>query len=373
MYTYLTITGGSQSGATFLLDPDNPNRIGRGWDCVVKLQDDLCSRVHAVVSRVGSAWIVEDAGSRNGTLVNQERVKSISVAEGDRLKVGGTEMVLHESELPPTVAGDPREPPQRLVKKADIRNAEPGYEVLPLTLDAGQVGELVTLHRYGTRLVGCTRLSDFVSSTLELLSDAFAGATSWVVLDLPGGRRKWHGPHPAVERVEPDKEVAVTACREQQALWFAGHGNSGGSRKSGLDVLCVPLVGGGTVRGALLAQCPQRFRPSQFEFLISIANVASLAAVRLLDSQRLVGVTPASCETVEDLKLTPQTVAAASTLSIDFWEKALVIEALRRTGDQVHQAARLLGLSRATMYRKIDEYGLSKKSDLPHTVVRKPE
>ncbi len=57
--------------------------------------------------------------------------------------------------------------------------------------------------------------------------------------------------------------------------------------------------------------------------------------------------------------------AAASgefeTLRIDHWERKLIIDALKRTKDSVPKAAGLLGISRATLYRKIEEYGVERK------------
>ena len=46
------------------------------------------------------------------------------------------------------------------------------------------------------------------------------------------------------------------------------------------------------------------------------------------------------------------------SLRIDFWERKLIKQALERTGGNVPEAARLLGIGRATLYRKVDEYGL---------------
>ena len=46
------------------------------------------------------------------------------------------------------------------------------------------------------------------------------------------------------------------------------------------------------------------------------------------------------------------------SLRLSDWEQKLIRDALQRTGGNVPEAARLLGISRATLYRKIDEYGL---------------
>ena len=49
------------------------------------------------------------------------------------------------------------------------------------------------------------------------------------------------------------------------------------------------------------------------------------------------------------------------TLRIDHWERKLICDALKRTSNNVPKAAELLGISRATLYRKIDEYGIERK------------
>ncbi len=52
--------------------------------------------------------------------------------------------------------------------------------------------------------------------------------------------------------------------------------------------------------------------------------------------------------------------AALETLRIDEWERRLIRKALERTGGNVPDAAKLLGISRATAYRKITEYGIDR-------------
>lgn len=48
------------------------------------------------------------------------------------------------------------------------------------------------------------------------------------------------------------------------------------------------------------------------------------------------------------------------SLRIDVWEQRLIKEALKRTEDNVPEAAKLLGLSRATLYRKLEEYKIAR-------------
>ena len=48
------------------------------------------------------------------------------------------------------------------------------------------------------------------------------------------------------------------------------------------------------------------------------------------------------------------------TLRIDHWEQKLIRDALKRTKNSVPKSAKLLGISRATLYRKIDEYDIER-------------
>jgi Nif-specific regulatory protein len=63
----------------------------------------------------------------------------------------------------------------------------------------------------------------------------------------------------------------------------------------------------------------------------------------------------------DDLGLRDDRSGELESLRIDFWERKLICEALVRTGNNVPDAAKVLGLGRATLYRKIEEYGIDRK------------
>lgn len=48
------------------------------------------------------------------------------------------------------------------------------------------------------------------------------------------------------------------------------------------------------------------------------------------------------------------------SLRIDDWERKLIVEALARTDGVIPEAAKLLGIGRATLYRKVDQYGVER-------------
>src|SRR5205085_11327291 len=63
---------------------------------------------------------------------------------------------------------------------------------------------------------------------------------------------------------------------------------------------------------------------------------------------------------VQDLGLRDAASLDAETLRIEDWEKRLIVEALRRTSDNIPDAAKLLNIGRATLYRKIEEYHIER-------------
>jgi DNA-binding NtrC family response regulator len=51
-------------------------------------------------------------------------------------------------------------------------------------------------------------------------------------------------------------------------------------------------------------------------------------------------------------------LAASESMSVDAAEERLVREALERTGGNIQRAAGLLGLSRPSLYRRMEKYGI---------------
>ncbi len=49
------------------------------------------------------------------------------------------------------------------------------------------------------------------------------------------------------------------------------------------------------------------------------------------------------------------------SLKIEDWEQRLIVEALKRSGGNVPEAAKLLGIGRATLYRKIEHYDIRRE------------
>ena len=63
--------------------------IGRGHSSDIRIASHYVSRVHAKIRTNGIATIIEDAGSKNGLLVNSERVQRRVLHHGDVVSLGG--------------------------------------------------------------------------------------------------------------------------------------------------------------------------------------------------------------------------------------------------------------------------------------------
>ena len=63
---------------------------------------------------------------------------------------------------------------------------------------------------------------------------------------------------------------------------------------------------------------------------------------------------------IDDLGIRDAGSGELETLRIDHWEKKLINEALSRTAGNIPDASKMLGISRATMYRKLDEYKIQR-------------
>lgn len=88
----LVVRQGPEIGTRFSLEGDQVS-VGRVPGNDIQLDDVTVSRQHAVLVRQGSAWLVRDLGSLNGTYVNSARVDEAVVQHGDEVQVGRFRLV----------------------------------------------------------------------------------------------------------------------------------------------------------------------------------------------------------------------------------------------------------------------------------------
>ncbi|HSM67861.1 MAG TPA: FHA domain-containing protein [Ilumatobacteraceae bacterium] len=91
----LIVRAGAQAGSRFPL-AEPVTRLGRHPDSEISLDDITVSRRHAEIERTPDGYVVRDAGSLNGTYVNQERIDQVVLRHGDELQIGKFRLVFFE-------------------------------------------------------------------------------------------------------------------------------------------------------------------------------------------------------------------------------------------------------------------------------------
>lgn len=272
-------------GTQFPLSPDRPNRIGRGLDCDIILADPLASRVHAVIVREEEGWWIRDAGSRNGTFVHGQKVDEARLVPGTPLRIGSTEFEFQES------AGRPSdsvrlEHTQTLVYDRSVLAARAAGEFgLEALRDPERAHDFLTLHQLAVRLLGCSDPDEVVRVSLELLRERTRAAVVGFLWASDDGqlKPKLVMPEDAAGKVQLSGELTEMVLRQAKAVWINNQTaeEAGRGLKHFADAICVPLIQDGQPLGAVhLYQEQGRFRPSDFEVAIPLANLLTVALAR---------------------------------------------------------------------------------------------
>ena len=87
---------GPSRGARFLITSTGAT-IGRSPSSDIFLDDVTVSRSHASINREGSAFIFTDAGSLNGSYINNQQASTHSLVTGDEIQIGKFHMLFISS------------------------------------------------------------------------------------------------------------------------------------------------------------------------------------------------------------------------------------------------------------------------------------
>jgi len=331
VYHYLTMTLGKRVGTNFRLEPDIPNRIGRGLECAVVLTDPLCSRVHATVELDGDRWFVKDAGSRNGTYVNDRKIDDATLTDGCTIRLGSTEFSYHETASPPTAdLPDDNKVTQTIVCDHVMSFDDVDAFAIAALNNTAQAQELLVLYQLSIKLLGCTDPDDVVKQSLELLRLRTSAAVVGFLWVNEEGELKPKKviPAEAADQVRLSRSLTELVVEQGHAVWIANQrqAEQADSLQHFADALCVPLQRDGRLLGALhVYRDYERFSQSEFDFTLSLANILTVALARAReqtnlqnDYQQLVAKSPGydemvgECSAMIELKDRIKRIAAAT-------------------------------------------------------------
>jgi hypothetical protein len=83
----IVIARGPQKGSRFLITSDGV-AIGRSAESAIFLDDVTVSRSHATIVKDGKNFVLKDAGSLNGSYINNISVSEHTLVSGDEFQIG---------------------------------------------------------------------------------------------------------------------------------------------------------------------------------------------------------------------------------------------------------------------------------------------
>lgn len=83
----IVIARGASKGSRFLITAEGVS-IGRSGSNAIFLDDITVSRTHATIVKSGASFVLKDAGSLNGTYINNVSVTEHSLVSGDEFQIG---------------------------------------------------------------------------------------------------------------------------------------------------------------------------------------------------------------------------------------------------------------------------------------------
>lgn len=275
------------------------------------MPDPICSRVHARIVAADDSWAVADNESRNGTYVNGQKVREASLGDGHVIRIGSTELEFHESEEPPTAEDktfDGLAPPPTMTLVHEGPVAEGGVDEASLDglPNTEQVKELMLLYQLCIKLLGSSKPDELVQMALDLLKARTGASVVGFLWPSDEGelRAKISSPSDAASRLALSPSLTELVTRAGNAVWVANQ-EAPSTDPSGTvtlgayaDAICAPLLppgrrpkkkasdekAGPGVIGALHAYLEDgRFRQSDYDFVISVANLLAVSLARAME------------------------------------------------------------------------------------------
>ncbi len=372
-----------RNGPTFLLTPNGENTIGRAANATIVIPDRLASRGHAVIERdpTDGRWQVRDLGSRNGTWVDGRRVDEATLEPGMTVQIGTTELVFRTfSRRTPGTRSDQAE---QIVRCGPVAEIEGSALQRARSDSSDDNRRTMLLYQISIHLLSSRSTNDIMTAAVELATEhTGADAVGWFDVTASGSLEPVLVVPPGSDLTD---RVRHSACHrlsgDGQAVWVARNAADGAEADAAYDLACVPVLENERPWAAICASTGRgSLRDSDFDFLVALASLTAAACAGQAHSEpasdAAAGVPLAAVETVkaspEDFRsmaahagLLPDPLRVSEQLGdsllLDDWQRLLVREALRRADGRVPEAAEALGISRATLYRKLDQYGFDRE------------
>jgi signal transduction histidine kinase/pSer/pThr/pTyr-binding forkhead associated (FHA) protein len=250
--------------------------VGRASDCDVVLSDSMVSRHHARFWVEDKLLKVEDLGSRNGVLVNGERVTRLRVEEGDNILVGTHEFVVA-----------PRE--QAADEKSHTLTFEKAQGVYDKMVADHKKGHLPLMYKASLLLGTIFDQDELLQKILRLICEELPVKRAFIFtldkssknpivrVSIPKVRDSEHPEFSSTLLNQVFKERGAVLTLNAQEDYAAADSVMANDIQA---VMCVPLMGREKVVGAIYVDSGDSgvvFTPEHLDVLTAIGRVTGIA------------------------------------------------------------------------------------------------
>ncbi len=288
----LTVLKGTNPGEKIHLDGDL-FIMGRNPECQIHIHNNAVSRQHARITRQQNNFIIEDLGSRNGTWVNNQEIRTpTALKDNDRIKICDCLFTYHHETQPSSefeIKDDPNDTPSTV-------HASVGRMSQQQILEAQPNDRLRALLEVSASLSKTLQEETLLPQIADILFNVFKQADRcFVVL-----REEHEGNEKLIPKVIKTRLVnAETTARMStkivrlvldsgQSLLFEDVHNAGPMALSASiaeirisSVMCAPLINSeGNTYGLIQLDSQDRnktFKQDDLNLLVGVANQAAVA------------------------------------------------------------------------------------------------
>ncbi len=336
MTAYLVIREGSKWTDVFRLVDGESVTIGRAPTNTIVVKDERCSRNHAEVFQSQGQWTLRDLDSRNGTLIDGQRVHhDYQLQAGDVVRIGNSHLAfVHDlsqafpdsnSVLRSAQAVQQEDSGDETLGPRDDESVLETYEATTITHRRGQSRFLeppeeedvdVSLPKVGRAAANLCRLAFELakaSDVVTLANVALDGLFEGTQVDAGGVLLQARRPSPKqpIDNLEViasrsdsahryhrvSQFLSTTVMREGQAVLARNVMDDSqlGSRDSKGDILatsviCAPIRSVGKVLGVIHLYSTDAGKPTDpddLEFTLAVADTVAVALENLSRQQEL--------------------------------------------------------------------------------------
>ena len=286
---------------------EHESLIGREAGASVFLNSRSVSRRHCLIRRQGESYLIEDLGSHNGTLVNEQPVRQQDLQHGDRITIGDSVFLFAEDGLQLSSRAEVTESSDTdALQFASVQPAEPLFRNPERLLSraesiklGSELGTILEINRKAATLRDPDELKEALLQTAFQLTPAESAAI--LLYDQPdASASSITGLHRSANTVAPvqvSRTVTRRVLQEKVAILARDIGTEEAFKNvhslmaiGSRSVLCVPVLSRDRCLGVLYLDTRSSgagFTERHLETMTGVAAVIGLSLENALDFQRM--------------------------------------------------------------------------------------